>query len=74
MKNLTKCIKTVALGTLFASSALLSTAVTAIEGGDNGEITQYMSTWSGVLNLCGQTYVTCLNTRASGSGWYVTWK
>lgn len=73
MKQISKQFKTVAIGTLFAAAAMLSTSANAIYGGDGDNIVQYMSTWDGVQNLCGLPQVTCVNIRASGSGWWVTW-
>lgn len=72
MKTTLKCIKTAAVSALFATSALLSTGATAIEGGDGGTVIQYASQWSVVQHLCSN--FTCVNVRSSGHGWYVTWK
>ena len=72
MKSLSKCIKTAAMGALFATTAMTSTMATAIESGPNGTVIMYLHTWNTVQNLCAQ--VTCVSIVPSGMGWLVTWR
>lgn len=72
MKNLTKSVKTLAIGTLFAAGSMVATTASAIESGPGGTVIMYLYNWSTVQNLCAQ--VTCISIVPQGNGWKVTWK
>ena len=63
--------KTAVVGAAFA---LASTSASAIELNEDGTITQVVSNYSSVSNLCSASFRNCLSIRAVPNGYEVTWE